>query len=335
MADPVTKKLYLGLIYAQLKYNNITLGAVNVADLVHGADTYVTNLLTSEVSLRDAMTKLSDAKKKGEKDLSTYWAAIFESAKQFFQTGASISVIDARLSLPPQIQQVITAGMTTLAAAHDIAVRNYSAVVIDVVSIIPNDTSTSDIRSFLVKYGSFAANVVQAQNSDDVESAIESVALPVGSYTIKQHSSRNVSLNGYVGYAFDFTGGGANHGVYAPVGFSGSWGLSRDKNAGAITLFASLIDVGNLVSYRLTGSATDDLKQDIRLESIVSPSFQLFYEIGGTPISIGGGYRRTPKLFYSSNTGFMAVQPKNAINVSLLFDIPIFTLHNTPFKELK
>lgn len=200
------------------------------------------------------------------------------------------------------------------------------------------DTAKSKLTEF-VKYGSFMAAVATAKTSDDVENAIEAAALPVGSYTIKQKSEFNISLNGYVGYAWDFTKppGKSNNrlfanGIYAPVGFSGSVGLHGGK-CGALTLFASLIDVGSLVSYNLKGDTTaSKLKQDIRLESIISPSAQLFYDIPKCPIAVGFGWRRTPKLFFSKDSGFTTVQPQSVFNVSLLIDIPITTLFNTPHR---
>ena len=55
----------------------------------------------------------------------------------------------------------------------------------------------------LVRYGSFMATVATAKNSDEVSSAIESAALPVGSARIKRETQFNVSLNAYAGL---FTG---------------------------------------------------------------------------------------------------------------------------------
>ncbi len=334
--DPVLRNLYFGLLYAQLKNENIQFASVNIANVIntdyHSTAAYIDSLISKSSPLDNAMASLSNAKKKGEKDLTTYWSAIFESANQFLQSSTDISLIDLTLKFPPQIQNAVNYSTQTIAIAHDIAIRNYSATIVGLNTFIPTTEKDAVFKEFFIKYGSFAANIVEAQNSDDVESAIESVALPVGSYTIKQKSMWNISLNGYVGYALDFNAG-VSHGIYAPIGFSGSWGLSEKRNLGAVTIFASFIDVGNLVSYRLANDSLATFKQDIRLESIISPSAQVFYEIPTTPISVGCGWRRTPKLFYSSNTGFTTIQPRSVFNVSVLIDIPILTLHNAPFKE--
>jgi hypothetical protein len=208
----------------------------------------------------------------------------------------------------------------------------YAASVAKASTALKNDADTTKKSlTSVIKYGGFMATFATAKNSDEVENAIEAAALPVGSYSIKQKSANNISLNGYIGYGLDFRSGLYAHGIYAPIGFSGSLGLWK-KSGGALTLFVSVIDVGGLVSYRLVNGPTDSLKQQVRLESIISPSAQLLFEIPGTPVAVGAGWRMTPKLFYSKESDFMAVPSKSVFNVSLLIDIPLFTLHNTPFK---
>ena len=216
----------------------------------------------------------------------------------------------------------------------DIQQRNYSGVFSDVINFVNGNNFFDDkkTREKIVTYLSFAANLASASTSDEVKEAINTVALPPGSYSIKQKSALNISLNGYVGYSWDFSGGLYAKGLYAPVGISVSTGLGKNYG-GAITLFSSLIDVGSIVSYRLKQGNTDELKQEVRLESIVSPSAQLLFEIiPRTPIAIGIGWRRTPKLFYTDDNVFTVVKPKDVINLSFLIDIPILTIKNSPFK---
>jgi len=185
-----------------------------------------------------------------------------------------------------------------------------------------------DLRQYILKYGSFVAAMASAKTADDAEAAIESVALPVGSYTIKQKSDFNLSVNGYVGYAFDFNGG-MSSGIYAPIGIAASKGLGPKKKGGALTLFAGVLDVGGIVAYRSQNSTTTTLKQDVRLESILSPSAQLMYEIPTWPIAVCAGWRLTPKLVYSSSgSDFYVQKPANVLNISILVDIPFFTLVN-------
>ena len=215
----------------------------------------------------------------------------------------------------------------------DIQQRNFAGIFNNTIKFIKQNKifTENEARQKVIKYLSFAANLASATNSDEVKEAINAVALPPGSYSIKQKSSFNVSVNGYVGYNWDFNGGLYANGIYAPVGFSASCGLGKIKG-GAVTLFVSVIDVGAVVSYRLKQGTTDDLKQDIRLESIISPSAQLLLAIPKTPIAFGTGWRKTPKLFYSNSMGFTVVKPKDVFSLSILIDIPIFTLRNNPYK---
>ncbi len=193
----------------------------------------------------------------------------------------------------------------------------------------------SEVIEKILKYGNFMASVVKAESGEDVQNALEAAALPAGSYSIKQKSFVNVSINGYIGYAWDFNSIFKNvyaRGVYAPVGINITTG-SIKKHGLSVTGFVSLLDVGAVAAYRLENGTTETLKQEVRLESIFSPSALLFIEVGGYPLAIGGGWRRTPKLFYSNDTSFITILPKNVFNFSILIDIPIFTIVNKPFEK--
>ncbi|MEP7108529.1 MAG: hypothetical protein ABI760_11115 [Ferruginibacter sp.] len=186
----------------------------------------------------------------------------------------------------------------------------------------------------ILKYGNFMASVIKSESAEDVESALDAAALPSGSYSIKQKSAWNLSVNGYIGYAWDFYKFPFKdqyaRGIYAPVGVAISRG-SRKPHGITFSGFLSLIDVGGIASYRLQNGNDEALKQEVRLESIFSPSGQLFVEYRGLPFAIGGGWRRTSRLFYSGNTSFTAVPPKNVFNFSVLIDVSLFTIKNWPF----
>jgi len=333
-SDSVSKKIYLGLVYAQIKQRKIVIHGQDVASLIAAnadpAIVYALNIVAQGDSLQTAINRWRVGKKNGEKDLTTYWPAIFADGSELLKALGNINQIDPNLQLPTQVNHVFALADSTLSVAQAISQRNYSAVIVELNSLFPGNDK-SDFRAFLVKYGSFAANLATAKTSEDAENAIEAVALPVGSYSIKQRGEWNISLNGYLGYGWDFKAG-LSHGIYAPVGFSFSHGLSPSGKAGALTAFVSLIDVGSMVSYQINQDSLSNKKQDIRLESIFSPSLQLFYAIPGFPVTVGAGVRRTPKLFYSGDSGFTTIQPRNVFNVSVLFDIPIFTILNKAYK---
>ena len=348
--DPIGSKLFFGLLYQQIKNKQITFsGNIQILNLIQkdypSVANYLNDLVTNGDDLKTAIQNLNDAKKRGEKDLSSYWAAIFGSAKQFLQSSIKISSIDASLNLPDEIKKFAVDGEEVLSIANDIAIRNYSAAVVDFNDLIPDDENHKEFKNFLVKYGSFVANIVQAQNADDAENAIEAVALPVGSYTIKQNSDCNISLNGYIGYGWDLS---YAHGIYAPIGvsFSTNYLLNKKRNShGAISLFVSVFDVGSIAAYQLgnqtatsttNGSAPStttinptSYNQQIKLGSIFAPGFLLLIEVPKLPFAVGIGGRRTPTLSYSSGATYLTIGAKNEFNVAILIDIPFITLHNS------
>jgi len=357
--DPVSLNIYLGLLYQQMANENIKFSSLttnNDLDTIlisKGFRTYVDSVALEGNEVNTAIDDLASAKKNGQKDLSTYWSEVFESTNQLLATATNLSVINSNLKFPPQVKTIIQYSSTTLSLVNDITIRNYSAAVLDITLLIPKESNGSDsstFKKYFLKYGSFAANLVQAKSADDAENAIESVALPVGSYTIKQQSHFNISLNGYVGYAFDIN----DHfkklyaqGIYAPLGFSFSMGTKCFFSN--VTAFISPVDLGNLVSYQLsnpttatTSSSTGSTSQtsttstgspEIKLSNIFSPSAQLFFGIKGTPFAFGAGWRRTPTLHYSGGTNYSTVGAKEVFTANILIDIPIFTLLNTPYRK--
>lgn len=226
-----------------------------------------------------------------------------------------------------QYTQAVTDGLDILTQVHDLV--KISA------TIDADKDNLARILAFvdtIKPYALFMANMVEAKSPADVKAALETAVLPVGSYSIKQQSLCNISLNGYIGYALDYHPSLFANGIYAPIGFSFSRG-SLWSSGGSLTLFGSFIDVGGLAAYRLANGSTDNLTQTITLESILSPSAQLFLEFPHLPIAIGAGWRLTPKLSYTNNTTLTVVQPASVINVSVLVDIPFFTLHNKANKQ--
>ncbi|MCX6560784.1 MAG: hypothetical protein NTZ26_09770, partial [Candidatus Aminicenantes bacterium] len=159
----------------------------------------------------------------------------------------------------------------------------------------------------LFRYGSFIAAMANASDSDEMRKAIESVALPSGSYSVKRNSSFNVSLNAFVGLAPEWEwlsirkeeGGFAlnknsRHGmlsVCAPIGIAVSHGC---RSGASISLFASLIDPGALVAYRFT--SLENQAPDFSLKNIFSPGLFFIWGLAHSPISLGLGTRLGPEL---------------------------------------
>ncbi|SCW46802.1 hypothetical protein SAMN03159284_01043 [Mucilaginibacter sp. NFR10] len=212
------------------------------------------------------------------------------------------------------------------------------------------------INKMFIKYANFAAEVSKAKNSDEVKNAIEAIALPVGSSTVKREVIFNVALNAYVGpyvgeekvHGIDEKYKGT-YGLSAPVGISFSWGhrllfVPTGDKKWSTSVFVSLIDIGALASYRFTSGSTPVAKDTsatvaqvpkIELKNIISPGLFLSVGIPSTPISISGGFQVAPNLRSVSLTGANKDVITNTYgdnklytrwSVGVLVDIPILNL---------
>jgi len=265
-------------------------------------------------------------------EVSSYGSFVSGSTLAIARIVRGLFVVIGERNFPDDVTKVLANLDITAALTIDIHQRNYTGIFNDVIRFVEqnNIIKDTDSKAKLVKYLSFGANLASAQNSDEVKDALNAATLPPGSFSVKQKSKFSIGVNAYVGYAWDFKDGLYGRNVYAPLGIATSWGLNKG-NAGAVSIFVSLIDVGSLVAYRLNNSATDTLKQEVRLESIISPSAQLIYAIPKLPVSICAGVRRTPKLVFEGQTEFRVVKPETVFNLSILIDIPLFNLHVTPY----
>jgi hypothetical protein len=213
----------------------------------------------------------------------------------------------------------------------DIQQKNYAGIFNDVIQFINDNKifANSTVQQDLVTYLSFAANLASATSPTQVQNVLETVALPPGSYSIKQKSCVNISLNGYIGYGWDI---GQGHGIYAPIGPAISFGLGK-KHGGAFTIFIPLIDLGGIASYSVLNDTTvSSLKQNITFQSVIAPGIQGFIEFPKTPLAIGAGWRMTPSLFYNGSSGLVPVKSSSVFSIAILVDIPIFTIFNQPYK---
>jgi hypothetical protein len=160
----------------------------------------------------------------------------------------------------------------------------------------------------ILKYGTFAASVAQAQNSDQVEQAIESVALPSGSSRIKRETSKNISLNGYLGGfggweylpALKRNPTSFSAGLSAPVGIGYSFGRIGKgryglKGGKSLTIFLPVIDVGALAAFRFANDSSK-VASDVQFKNILAPGLFLYLGLGKCPISIGAGVQLGPQL---------------------------------------
>jgi hypothetical protein len=195
---------------------------------------------------------------------------------------------------------------------------------------------------FIKKYGNFMANVVAAKTSEEVAQAIESIALPVGSASIKRHSDWNIALNAYVGIF-----GGYEHiegiddkfkfntyGITAPIGFAISKGWNWEKSTGwSTSLFLSIIDLGAPVAFRFKDDKTEEIPS-IQLKDIVSPGIFLSIGYPKIPVSTNIGWQMGPVLReIDPQYADKASSNYSRLSISFVVDIPILNFYTDRKKD--
>jgi hypothetical protein len=220
----------------------------------------------------------------------------------------------------------------------DVKRSNYSSAIVNTNQIIcsintaTTNTIFTDVAQKLLKYGSFMATIAQAKSSDDIEVAIEAIALPSGSARVKRESKFNVSLNAYCGFfagqnttdfssTHDYSGG-----ITAPIGIAASWGIKHNS----LTAFVSIVDFGAFTTFRFTNDTATLAK--IKWNDLISPGVFISWGIPKCPISINAGCQLTPLLasMNASTNSFEARMFRFTLGVCV--DIPIWNLY-TSFKK--
>ena len=339
-----TKKIFLGLLYQQLKNEEITISNIELSNLLktqtNKIESFITTFISNSDKITNAYNQLSEAKKKGETDLTPYWSVIFENANSFFQTAINLQSIDSKFKFPDNFQKALNLSTNTLGIASEISNKNYNAAIVSTLSLISENIKTDEgkeFKAFFVKYGSFAANVVEAKNSDEVEQAIESVALPVGSASIKKKTCFSIALNAYLGgfYGNEYLADKASNkwatisGVYAPVAVAFSWGLNNSKgtNFGSVSALINVIDIGAVASFRLQDNTTEKLPE-VTLQNILAPGLGLVYGFPSFPLSVGYSYQYGPALrTITSEVATVSPQLNRRWQFFLAVDIPIFNFY--------
>ena len=349
--DDAALNIYLGLLYQQCVMNNIqfvTEGkTVLFADIMKQYAPTIElfhNKITEFVTLAH---NLQDAK---------------DNNNSYDYINASIDVVDYLFGLAGLFDEKIDGGAYLDIARNansifkDINNKQYNQAVTDafnlltdVSNLLGSQQAESDFSNFIEgarPYALFMANVINAKSEDEIEAALESVILPVGSSYVKKYSKFNFAVQSYLGARYS-TGSsktisgawGDDFGVSAPIGLAVSWGF---KKAGAITLFAPLIDLGAIVDYKLdtetttnpdgSTSTTGNKDYKIELGQLFSPGAYIVYGLPyNIPLSLGFGGQYGPGLSKVSDSAVdVNNNPYWRWSIFLSVDIPLFNLRNTP-----
>ncbi len=358
--DPVIFKIYLGLIYQQAHVRDITFaGNKKLTDVLQNTNAVVENIRNSISSFHTELNAYEEYRRQYkdiidglQKDsLNLYYYGLYNSSLGILESGLSLTK-KWNVNYPPVIDSLIPAMhdageiyMYTNQKKYGPAILSLVKLYSDVIQLVNQNKKDKKLSlKFIARlstYGSFISQVAKAENSDQVAAIIQKTVLPTGSSYIKKHSVFNIALQAYTGLyggyqrqATDISNVGVA-GVYAPVGIAFSWGLqpsNTNRSPGSFSIFASLVDIGPLVSFRFShynDTIANDVK--VRLSQIVSPGAHLIYGVPKLPISLGVGCNWSP-LITNVEKDKITVASKNAFRYQafIAVDIPLLNFHNKP-----
>jgi hypothetical protein len=368
--DSVLTKIYMGLIYQQIKNqnlqyytsdttsipvadsifvkqkNNILLFQNKIAQFISLA-TKVNSTLASIKAKKDSSISLTND------DYYNYISVSIDAADYIFSL---VNTFDPRFNAG----DYLSIAKKSNSLYKDVYTQQYTLAINDAIDILTqvhklveesrpggdseSKDSSSKLLTFVEKvkpYALFIANVADAKTSDDVKAALENVILPVGSSSIKKNTKFNISIQSYLG-AFgrtSKTSSSANgiwsdaFGVTAPIGFSITPSFFSWQKGGSLSLFIPLFDIGAAVDYQLTKDSNVISKNySIKLGQIVSPGVYAVYGFfSNLPLSLGFGAQYGPGLSKINSDGNTVItNPSWRWNFFLAVDLPFFNVVNKP-----
>jgi hypothetical protein len=340
--DPRSKdisKIFYGLLYSQLleleqfqkAFEKITNEEGNIA-AAHQRISELIQSISMTVNKLEMLANLIKENNYEIHNVSQGMGVLEELIGVVKSTSSTLNLLDVNTT---KIDSITDLSQDFLSFTESLIAKNYRAAIPKLVLILG---TFSDDQVEASRILGFISGLGEINNDEDMEKLLQAYALPIGSASIKRSSSFNLSINSYVG----LTGGierafalntspqdKYNFGLTAPIG------LSMTFAKGYLTLFASVIDLGSIVNQRINNDTTS--YTNLRFEHFFAPGGSLLYNFKNTPISLGVGATYIPNLRtikYDDGTATVGESGLNVLrfNVSLLIDIPFFTIYNVAQK---
>ena len=151
----------------------------------------------------------------------------------------------------------------------------------------------------LIKLIHFVNDIALSEKAEDVEAAINAIALPSGSASLKKERGHFVAINSFPGIlaGIEKTTSVADAQSYADfaVGFTAPIGLST-KIKGNLGLFIPVIDIAAPVRFRFDGKNDTKALSEFTFENILAPGLYLTYRICNSPLTLNAGFQFAPEL---------------------------------------
>jgi hypothetical protein len=370
LTDPDNFKSFLGLLAVKegvalkaITLNNQTLYAELLNGKISDLQTWMSSVAQNYDALNTSYGKIRDlvnaSKPVGGSQITDCSNALVALVNtlilQFPNKAVGIDPLPADIK---NIQDALPAIMIDFTALVNIAAevkdKNYGLALGNTIIAFQgylkdkdgNPCLSPEVIAIITKYGNFAVTVVKATSTADMEQALSSAALPVGSYRIKRNAFRNFSLNAYAGIFGGYeeyplavpanvNPGSLTAGFTAPVGLTYSWGTT-DKagnlTGGANSFFLSAIDLGAVTSFRLTHDASATLPT-LTWQNVIAPAAYYVYGFKNSPLSLGFGIQYGPQLRSITDNSAVILPSALSERVFLAIDIPVFSFYTRTEKK--
>jgi hypothetical protein len=183
-----------------------------------------------------------------------------------------------------------------------LAAGNHNRALTGTLGLVAGVTGSAATPRFVAVAG-LAARLADARSGDDVRSAFEAAATPVGGWQAKRYREGGrgsvTAFPGATAGAEWLVGDGrpgAALGLALPIGYELQL-LSRADGSGTTTpgcalgvcsvgLFLPVLDLGGLVSYRVSGTEAVESTPNTSLRQVFAPGAFLSLGLGRTPATL-------------------------------------------------
>lgn len=204
----------------------------------------------------------------------------------------------------------------TLDIFQSIYRKDYYGVIADGLFILnkiaDNNPRVAGALEALQPFAVFIEGLASAKDANQIKSVISAVILPPGGFMTNRTSKFSISISAHPGVYVgaeslepqgESPDSGQRHwgsvlGFTAPLGVEFCFGGSGSSESTSLGIFASLIDLGAVVSYRIPQKQDnyDGLPDEISLKQIFSPGLALHIGFKNSPLTLGIGWQYTPEL---------------------------------------
>jgi hypothetical protein len=265
----------------------------------------------------------------------------------------------SRLANKYNLQNIPRISNEALSLYENIYVKEYGNAVLNTMELLKiisarklsgsNKRESQRAINAVLTYGTFMANMINAETSDQVKRILQAATLPPGSSRIKRETSTSFTINSYLGVGagrdrllnipsnIDINQDALGASLSVPIGFTYSFSPKKWKRNSSFSFHMPLIDLGAITAYRQNPDNPNysiDNLPDFSWSNLFSPGLFFVYNFSNSPFSAGFGGQYGPQLreIKVTNGEPLNVNSWRFPMIFVSIDVPFFNLHTGPRK---